>query len=103
MGTCENCKYAGRPPYKSPCSECITHSKHEPVEVRTNADCIRAMSDEELARWMIRYQRQIIKETLRTLGTEEHVKVFEEALGENPDCADVVRWLQQAAEEDKPG
>ena len=49
MGTCENCKYAGRPPYKSPCSECITHSKHEPVEILTNADRVRAMSDEELA------------------------------------------------------
>ena len=50
MGTCENCKYAGRPPYKSPCSECIAHSKHEPVEVRTNGESIRAKSDEELAK-----------------------------------------------------
>ena len=95
MGTCVNCKYAGRPTYKSPCSECKGYSKHEAVEIRTNGDRIRAMSDEDLARWMLRYQRQIIKETLRTLGTEEHVKVFEEALGENPDCTDVVRWLNQ--------
>ena len=71
----------------------------KPCKPQTNADRIRAMSDEELARWMLRYQRQIIKETLRTLGTEEHVKVFEEALGENPDCTDVVRWLKQPVEE----
>jgi hypothetical protein len=99
MRVCVNCKYAGRPTYKSPCSECKGYSKHEAVEIRTNGDRIRAMSDEELARWMLRYQRQIIKETLRTLGTEEHVKVFEEALGENPDCTDIVRWLKQPAED----
>ena len=48
MGTCVNCKSAGRPTYKSPCSECKGYSKYEAVEIRTNADRIRAMSDEEL-------------------------------------------------------
>lgn len=67
---------------------------------KTNGDRIRAMSDEDLARWMLQYQRQIIKETLRTLGTEEHVKAFEEALGENPDCTDIVRWLKEPYKED---
>lgn len=101
MMTCANCQFAGRPTYKFPCSECHGYSKHEAVEIRTHGDLIRAKNDEELARWMIRYQLQIIKETLRTLGTEEHVKIFEEAVGENPDCTDIVRWLQQPAEEVK--
>lgn len=48
MGTCASCMYAGRPTYKSPCSECKGYSKHEAVEIRTEADKIRAMSDEEL-------------------------------------------------------
>jgi hypothetical protein len=50
MGTCVNCKHAGRPTYKSPCSECHGYSKHEAVEIRTNGAKIRAMSDEELAK-----------------------------------------------------
>lgn len=49
MGTCVNCKYAGRPTYKSPCSECHGYSKHESVEIRTNGDRFRALSDEDLA------------------------------------------------------
>lgn len=52
MGTCVNCKYAGRPTYKSPCSECKGYSKHKAVEIRTNADRIRAMSDEELCKFL---------------------------------------------------
>lgn len=48
MATCNTCKYAGRPIYKSPCSECKGFSKYE--KQQTNADRIRAMSDEELAK-----------------------------------------------------
>lgn len=51
IGTCVNCKYAGRPTYKSPCSECHGYSKHEAVEIRTNGDRFRALSDEELSLW----------------------------------------------------
>lgn len=49
MDTCNICKYAGRPTYKSPCSECKEFSKYEYENKKTNADRIRAMSDEELA------------------------------------------------------
>ena len=49
MPTCNICKYAGRPIYKSPCSECKGFSKYEYEKLQTNADRIRAMSDEELA------------------------------------------------------
>ena len=46
---CNICKYAGRPTYKSPCSECKEFSKYEYENKKTNADIIRSMSDEELA------------------------------------------------------
>ena len=49
MPTCNICKYAGRPTYKSPCAECKEFSKYEYENKKTNADRIRSMSDEELA------------------------------------------------------
>ena len=48
MPNCNICKYAGRPTYKSPCSECKEFSKYECENKKTNADIIRSMSDEEL-------------------------------------------------------
>ena len=52
MHTCNICKYAGRPTYKSPCSECKEFSKYEYENKKTNADIIRSMSDEELAEFL---------------------------------------------------
>ena len=52
MATCNICKYAGRPIYKSPCSECKEFSKYEYENKKTNADRIRSMSDEELSAWI---------------------------------------------------
>ena len=49
MTACNTCKYVGRPTYKSPCSECKEFSKYEHESKKTNADRIRAMSDEKLA------------------------------------------------------
>ena len=54
MATCNICKYAGRPTYKSPCSECKDFSKYEYENKKTNADIIRYMSDEELCNWLFR-------------------------------------------------
>ena len=48
MPTCNICKYAGRPIYKSPCSECKEFSKYECENKKTNADRIRSMTDDEL-------------------------------------------------------
>lgn len=99
---CKNCLFLSNgwceKKADSPVPDMVRDCRH--FQQKTNADRIRAMSDEDLARWMLRYQRQIIKETLRTLGTEEHVKAFEEALGENPDCTDIVRWLKEPYKED---
>ena len=57
MVICETCDYANRPPYKSPCSECdktmgSPFCCYEHEEKPTNADLIRAMSDEELAEFL---------------------------------------------------
>jgi hypothetical protein len=59
--SCETCKHDDRDypsyPYKAPCNECVYGADNVPVkweaaefyEPDTNADRIRAMSDEELA------------------------------------------------------
>ena len=89
MGTCVNCKYAGRPTYKSPCSECKGYSKHEPVEIRTNGDRIRAMSDEELAAYFGQY-------TLCTQIQDKHSGWCDA----QPVCSGcLVEWLKQPAED----
>lgn len=54
MAICKTCDYAGRPPYKSPCSECdktlgSPFCQFEQTLKMTNGDRIRAMSNEELA------------------------------------------------------
>lgn len=96
MHTCNICKYAGRPTYKSPCSECKEFSKYEYKNKKTNADRIRAMSDEELAAH------------LHDIGWDchlcaEHRRLDNEPLlrGEKCDekCAEhCLEWLQQPAE-----
>ena len=58
MAICETCDYANRPPYKSPCSECdktmgSPFCCYEHEEKPTNADRIRAMSNEELEAFLI--------------------------------------------------
>ena len=52
MPNCNICKYAGRPTYKSPRSECKEFSKYEYENKKTNADRIRSLTDEQLARWL---------------------------------------------------
>ena len=50
MNSCDNCTFTDRPPYKSPCSECVDFDKwNEKEKPKTNADHIRSMSDEKLA------------------------------------------------------
>ena len=51
---CNICKNAGRPTYKSPCSECKEFSKYEYENKKTNADCVRGMSDTELSEFLTR-------------------------------------------------
>jgi hypothetical protein len=55
---CRNCDYVGRPTYDYPCSRCDMTAgsqfcMYEHKEKPTNADKIRAMSDEELAKYLL--------------------------------------------------
>lgn len=49
---CNNCFYSGRPSYKYPCCNCVSACDRPPdkweAKPMTNADRIRAMSDDEL-------------------------------------------------------
>lgn len=94
MKTCENCKYAGRPTYKSPCSECKGYSKHETVEIRTNGDRIRAMSDEELAKWLL----DMMSHKVACFG--EGAFPHTPCRNEEHDCVKCgIEWLKQPVEE----
>lgn len=52
MKNCKNCRYKGRPTYIDPCAGCHEFDKFELKSTTTNADRIRAMSDEELAEFI---------------------------------------------------
>lgn len=56
MAKCNTCQYAGRPTYKSPCSECKDSSQYEHKKIRTRVDRLRAMSDEELVDLIFKYE-----------------------------------------------
>lgn len=47
MAGCSICKYVNKEKNEFPCCECVHNSK-EYFEAKTNADKIRAMTDEEL-------------------------------------------------------
>ena len=79
MPNCNICKYAGRPIYKSPCSECKEFSKYEYENKKTNADIIRSMSEEELS-YFLAY----------TWATS--------ARAWQKDTGETLRWLKQRAE-----
>ena len=97
MHTCNICKYAGRPTYKSPCSECKEFSKYEYENKKTNADIIRAMSDEELAEFLTHINPTNCQDCAFSHGWRCHP--------DRDDYADFdkckegrKRWLQQPAE-----
>lgn len=56
MNTCETCRYYMASPLQEPCESCHWDDVigHDPSnwEGPTNADRIRAMTDEELAEWL---------------------------------------------------
>ena len=87
MPTCNICKYAGRPIYKSPCSECKEFSKYEYENKKTNADIIRSMSDEELAAWIA--SMTTVCECCAEINECEAPKCF------NKCSRGVEDWLQQ--------
>ena len=91
MAICETCDYANRPPYKSPCSECdktmgSPFCCYEHEEKPTNADHIRAMSDEELA------------EMLWKTGRNYRAVCADPVVDHDEQYAELVKWLQQPVE-----
>ena len=94
MATCNICKYAGRPTYKSPCSECKEFSKYEYENKKTNADIIRSMSDEEL----VGFIRVIYMSEECPLGTLECENCFLKEACNGICCGKEIEWLQQPAE-----
>ena len=99
MPTCNICKYAGRPTYKSPCSECKEFSKYEYENKKTNADRIRAMSDEELAEFLTHINPTNCQDCAFSHGwrcqpDRDDYSDFEKCKEGRK------RWLQQPAEEE---
>jgi hypothetical protein len=91
--SCENCVYSDRPSYDWPCTSCVTAYDNPPTKwkgieeqkPKTNADRIRAMSDVELAYWVMC----------------PHDDVCDCPGAPDGDCMKcVLQWLQQPAEED---
>ena len=87
MSTCNICKYAGRPTYKSPCSECKDFSEYEYKNKKTNADISRSMSDEELA------------DMLWKTGRNYRAICADPVVDYNEQYEHLIDWLKQPAEE----
>ena len=49
--SCDDCRHSDKGLRDFPCTVCI-HNAIDKFEPKTNADRIRAMSDEELAEWL---------------------------------------------------
>lgn len=62
----------------------------EPVTM-TNADKIREMSDEELAKYLYQMQKNILRYVATVIGYSEEFDFADEA-------PDLLEWLQQPAE-----
>lgn len=51
---CNNCRFELYNPDEIPCKDCgMDNREYWMPKTQTNADCIRAMSDEELAYWVM--------------------------------------------------
>ena len=107
MNKCETCKKKPFHPDKKCCFNCTkSNSKcevwHECGKdcpewdnaIKTNADRIRAMSDEELAVWITSIRLDIINEMCKTFDVE-----IEMPIPTVENTADVCEWLKQPAEE----
>lgn len=88
-----NCR---TPIYTGKCSKaCIEkHNKEMGIKPKTNADRIRAMSDEELADWIARTQMGAIKDAMNLLRLPCDATDGVVELGKT----EALEWLQQPAE-----
>ena len=82
---CETCRYDGKEPNEYPCNNCI-HGAEEYYEPKTNANRIREMSDEELAKFL---------EKVESCGYKDSsITTFE-----NGQYMDMLEWLQTEVKE----
>lgn len=79
----------------SPCPDIVRDCQY--FWQKTNADIIRAMSDEELADWLAKTQISNVKEALGIAGIPYKIKKGTQAEVK----AESLTWLQQPAQEDK--
>ena len=87
---CHNCKYALYEAHEPPCTDCgMDDRKYWKPKPQTNADRIRAMSDEEIAEHLIQY-RDDWGDYIASNG--KMFNTFEEAK------AETLRWLKQPAD-----
>lgn len=52
LKSCDKCKYSSKSDNEYPCNKCV-HSATDKFKPKTNADKIRAMDDEELAKFLV--------------------------------------------------
>lgn len=74
---CETCEFSGRPSYKSPCANCRQtfmgrSNWTERQKKQTNADKIRAMTDQQLAAYLTKVQINVLNAVSDKLGVERH-------------------------------
>jgi hypothetical protein len=94
---CFNCRFELRIPDEIPCIHCgIDGREYWLPKAKTNADRIRAMTDEELADWIARTQIANVAEALEIVGVP-----WERKAGMKDEVSkEVLEWLQQPAEGD---
>ena len=82
---CGKCKIQRRRPV---CNSCFNYDKFIPIKI-TNADRIRAMSDEELAEFI----EQVSTDSMETIsfGTKEYEEIWEHK-------ETALKWLQSDVE-----
>lgn len=59
MESCERCKHQNKQEHEEPCVRC-THNATDNFEPLTNAERIRSMTDEELAKWLNGFSECVI-------------------------------------------
>ena len=92
MATCQICKYAGNAKDKPPCADCRGYSKYEYEKPQTNANRIRAMSDEELA-------KAIASKTYTGACNDFDIPYDGKCCHNCEKCDAIIKWLKQPAEE----
>ena len=87
--SCSKCKFDGKSTHDFPCNECV-HNAREHFRPKSNADKIRAMSDEELADFLTDHHNYPCKYCVHCWKDSENDVGCKRAL---------MRWLKSEAKE----